>query len=70
MITAAIRFSCPACGARIKAPFQLRGRSRTCPRCGCMFVVPHDIPGVAGAILVLLDHEARHAQGVRRREPA
>jgi hypothetical protein len=28
-----IRISCPGCSARIKAPFELLGKTRKCPRC-------------------------------------
>jgi hypothetical protein len=28
-----IRFRCPSCSARIKAPMQVIGRTHTCPQC-------------------------------------
>jgi hypothetical protein len=34
-----ISIRCVGCGARIKAPSQLRGQMRSCPGCGFRFVV-------------------------------
>jgi tRNA(Ile2) C34 agmatinyltransferase TiaS len=50
-----VRFCCPACGARIKAPGQLTGQRRNCPRCGREFTVPHHAREDVGPILVLSD---------------
>jgi hypothetical protein len=35
-----IRFSCPACGKRLKAPDDGPGRQTNCPRCGQRLIVP------------------------------
>jgi hypothetical protein len=32
-MAASIRFRCPSCHARIKAPMQVIGRTHTCPQC-------------------------------------
>jgi DNA-directed RNA polymerase subunit RPC12/RpoP len=42
------RFRCPACRARIKAPLQLIGQTRDCPRCGGRLVVKMSPPQDAG----------------------
>jgi DNA-directed RNA polymerase subunit RPC12/RpoP len=41
------RFRCPACHARIKAPLELIGQTRDCPRCGGRLVVKLGPPGGA-----------------------
>jgi DNA-directed RNA polymerase subunit RPC12/RpoP len=47
-----LKFHCAACSARIKAPFQLLGQSRSCPGCGYRFVVQMKAPPEAGPKLV------------------
>jgi DNA-binding response OmpR family regulator len=47
-----IRCQCPACGSRIKAPMQLLGQTRPCPRCNHRFVVVYQ-PEPEGAKLVM-----------------
>jgi DNA-binding response OmpR family regulator len=39
-----IRFRCPGCGARIKAPAQLLGQTRPCPHCRRPLVVRQEPP--------------------------
>jgi hypothetical protein len=50
-----IVFPCPGCRARIRAPFQLLGRTRSCPGCGRRFVVRLPAPVAQGPFLVLDD---------------
>jgi hypothetical protein len=47
-----LSFRCGGCRARIKAPVQFRGQTRSCPGCGYRFVV--QLPRVedAGPVLV------------------
>lgn len=52
-----IRFCCPTCQARIKAPAQLRGQGRNCPGCGNRFTVPRSACEDVGPILVSLESE-------------
>jgi hypothetical protein len=47
-----IRFPCPHCGARIKAPFQLVGKVRDCPRCKHRLIVQLKPPEDAGPVLL------------------
>jgi hypothetical protein len=47
-----ITFRCVGCRARIKAPSQLRGQTRSCPGCGYRFVVQLQRPEDAGPALV------------------
>ncbi len=54
-----IRFSCPACHARIKAPRQLAGERRACPGCGMVFTVPGAFPQDCEPILMLVEDEDR-----------
>jgi hypothetical protein len=56
-----IRFQCPNCRARIKAPFELIGRERECPGCSRSFVVPCPIPEDSGPILVPIEVEDDYA---------
>jgi CheY-like chemotaxis protein len=46
-----IRFHCPNCNARIKAPFQLLGRTRPCPSCGQPLTVQVQPPEDSGPVL-------------------
>lgn len=61
MASNVIRFHCPHCWARIKAPLQLSGRSRTCPGCEQTFTVPRFIPDDAGPMLVVVERADRFA---------
>jgi DNA-directed RNA polymerase subunit RPC12/RpoP len=45
-------FRCPACNARIRAPYQLVGEIRPCPGCSHRFVVRPPIPQEEGPVLV------------------
>jgi CheY-like chemotaxis protein len=56
---AALRCTCPGCGARIKAPSELVGQSRPCPRCNQPFVIGAKPPADEDAILV---HDAGPAR--------
>jgi hypothetical protein len=47
-----ITFRCTGCRARIKAPAQLRGQTRSCPGCGARFVVQPQRLEDAGPALV------------------
>ena len=68
MTLRSIRFRCPCCGARIKAPVQLVGRSRDCPRCRRPFLVPSSKVGDAGPVLVLIEgYEGCHIGVAHRR---
>jgi CheY-like chemotaxis protein len=51
-----IRCRCPGCGSRIKAPIQLLGQSRTCPRCRVPFVVLFQ-PEDEGPMLLMDDRQ-------------
>lgn len=55
MNPAAIRFACPGCRARIKAPAALAGQGRSCPGCGHDLRVPHPVREDSGPILVLME---------------
>jgi hypothetical protein len=46
-----IRFRCPGCRARIKAPAQLLGHHRNCPGCGQAFVVRREPPADSSPML-------------------
>lgn len=51
-----VSFRCPVCNARIKAPVQLIGQNRSCPRCSHHFVVPRQVPlDETGPVLVADD---------------
>ena len=50
-----ISFRCFRCRARIKAPVQICGHSRSCPGCGHRFVVQPQVPPEAGPKIVLDD---------------
>ena len=45
-----VNFRCPFCQARIRAPKQLLGKERKCPRCGENFVVRRQPPKDADAL--------------------
>jgi uncharacterized paraquat-inducible protein A len=61
------RFRCPACRARIKAPLQLIGQTRDCPRCGRRLVVKMSPPQDAGPVILA---EPAPAPALRRTAPA
>jgi uncharacterized paraquat-inducible protein A len=50
-----IRFRCPSCSARIKAPSQLLGQKRICPKCGSEITVQPEAPEDLGPMLLLDD---------------
>ena len=54
-----IKFRCPSCNARIKAPAQLQGQIRRCPGCGNYFTVVATIPQDSGPMLLLDDKVQR-----------
>ena len=53
----AIHCRCSGCGARIKAPVQLLGKSRPCPNCRRAFVVRPQPPEDEGPKLIMDDRE-------------
>jgi hypothetical protein len=55
MNTTCIRFQCPSCRARIKAPLLLAGRNRSCPGCEQVLTVPRSMPEDAGPMLVAME---------------
>jgi CheY-like chemotaxis protein len=65
---ASIRCRCPGCGSRIKAPMQLLGQTRTCPRCSRSFVVAVQPPEAEGPMLVMdgVLAPSPHASGPRQ----
>jgi uncharacterized paraquat-inducible protein A len=46
-----IRVRCPGCEARIKAPSQLIGLTRGCPRCGRLLFIRAKAPADAAPVL-------------------
>ena len=46
-----IRVRCPGCDARIKAPFELLGKTRACPRCSRRLVIQTKTPDDAEPML-------------------
>jgi CheY-like chemotaxis protein len=50
-----IRFRCPVCRARIRAPFQLLGQTRSCPQCGQTLTVRVQPPEDSGPLLLSED---------------
>jgi hypothetical protein len=65
MTTACIRFQCPSCRARIKAPLPLAGRARHCPGCSHALRVPADLPEDSGAVLVAVEGLDYYKLGVQ-----
>ncbi|HKI38221.1 MAG TPA: hypothetical protein VKA46_40580 [Gemmataceae bacterium] len=53
-----IRFRCPGCRARIKAPAQLIGQTRSCPGCGRRLLVQMSPPEDLGPVLLSDDTPA------------
>ena len=53
----AIRVRCPDCGARIKAPAELLGQRRNCPRCQRRLLIQTKAPDDA---LPMLLHDDGH----------
>jgi hypothetical protein len=70
MTSCPVRFGCPACGARIKAPGQLTGQRRNCPRCGRGFTVPRHGREDVGPILVLSEAPPGYRAGAAYRRGA
>ena len=48
-----IRFTCPACGKRLKAPRAAAGRAATCRRCGAAVTVPESIDALTDRVALL-----------------
>ena len=48
-----IRITCPGCGARIKAPLQMTGLRRPCPRCRMSLILKREPPQDEGPRLVM-----------------
>jgi uncharacterized paraquat-inducible protein A len=46
-----IRVRCPGCNARIKAPFEMLGQTRSCPRCKRRLVIQTKAPEDAQPML-------------------
>jgi uncharacterized paraquat-inducible protein A len=46
-----IRVRCPGCNARIKAPFEMLGQTRSCPRCSRRLVIKTKGPDDAEPML-------------------
>jgi uncharacterized protein YpuA (DUF1002 family) len=67
MKTSAIRFGCPHCRVRIKAPIPLSGQQRDCPGCRRSVKVPAVIPEDASPLLVLQEQENSFSLGVAYR---
>jgi hypothetical protein len=53
-----IRFCCPHCHARIKAPVQMIGLGRDCPGCGGGFTVPRPTRDDSNPILIPVETES------------
>jgi hypothetical protein len=70
MNTDFVRFCCPWCRAKIKAPRELVGERRDCPRCGHAFFVPRHASQDVGPVLVLVEGEERCSLGVAYRRGA
>ena len=66
----AIRFACPHCRARIKAPAPLAGHSRDCPACAQPFRVPRPVREDSGPILVLVEGQEGCTQRAAYRRSA
>jgi uncharacterized paraquat-inducible protein A len=54
-----ISLLCPDCSARIKAPLQLIGQTRSCPRCGTDLHINLTTPEDAGPVLATDDGSTR-----------
>ena len=70
MPSTSIKFHCPSCAARIKAPLQLRGQTRACPGCSHQFQVPRFSPQDAEPALVLIEGDEHCSLGVAYRRSA
>jgi uncharacterized paraquat-inducible protein A len=53
-----IRVRCDCCDARIKAPPQLHGQTRPCPRCGKRLLIATKPPEDSDSVLVPEDAPA------------
>jgi uncharacterized paraquat-inducible protein A len=62
----AIHVRCPCCGARIKAPAQLIGQTRDCPRCKTRLVVRMSTPEDLGPVLIEDDSPPLARPGLSR----
>ncbi len=62
----AIHVRCPACRARIKAPSQLIGQTRPCPRCKRSLEVRMSPPEDLGPVLIDDPSPHQSAPGLSR----
>jgi uncharacterized paraquat-inducible protein A len=51
-MSATLSIRCPVCNARIKAPMQLIGKTRSCPRCRHRLEVQPQLPDEEQPMLV------------------
>lgn len=71
-----IQFDCPECGAEIKAPVTVAGKTGKCPKCDARVEVPEAVAGAAGAAPEAEEavsapvRRPRTGSGVRRRRTA
>jgi hypothetical protein len=68
MPTQAIRFRCPHCRSRIKAPAKLVGQRRDCPGCKLPFAVPRFMAEDAGPVLVPIEEHDHYTLAVVSRQ--
>jgi uncharacterized paraquat-inducible protein A len=61
-----IHVRCPGCRARIKAPAQLIGQTRDCPRCRKPLVVQMSPPDDSGPVLLSDDYPASDLRRLAR----
>jgi CheY-like chemotaxis protein len=62
-MASSIHIRCAACNARIKAPAQLIGQTRPCPKCSRSLTVQMPIPEDAGPLLFHIDMTTSSKQG-------
>lgn len=61
-----ISFRCRSCNARIKAPLELRGQTRSCPGCGYRVVVRSGPPQDVGPAFVSDEQPALRTAQIAR----
>jgi hypothetical protein len=61
----AIHMNCPKCHARIKAPAELLGQTRTCPGCHAPFLIRQQPPEDCGPVLVQDEGETARRVALR-----
>jgi uncharacterized paraquat-inducible protein A len=54
-----IQLRCAGCNARIKAPVQIIGQERDCPRCGRRLTVRMKAPEDSGPVILYDDSSSR-----------